>query len=118
MISRHRGRVVNIASSATPVAHFSAYTTSKTALIRFTATVAAELKPHGVSMFAVGPSTVRTAMSEYSLNSPEGQKWLPWFRRIFDEGLDVPVGRPAQLVLELASGRADALSGRFLTVAD
>jgi len=118
MISRHRGRILNIASSPMPIAHFSAYTTSKTALIRFTETVAAESKPHGVSMFAVGPGTVRTAMSEYSLNSPEGQKWLPWFRRIFDEGLDVPVGRPAQLVLELASGRADALSGRFLTVAD
>jgi NAD(P)-dependent dehydrogenase (short-subunit alcohol dehydrogenase family)/uncharacterized protein YndB with AHSA1/START domain len=118
MISRHRGRVVSIASSAIPIAYFSSYVTSKTALIRFTETVAAESKPHGVSLFAVGPGTVRTAMSEHSLNSPEGHKWLPWFRRIFDEGLDVPAERPAQLVLELASGRADALSGRFLTVSD
>jgi hypothetical protein len=57
-------------------------------------------------------------MSEYSLHSPEGQKWLPWFRRLFDENVVVPAERPANLVLELASGRADALSGRFLSIYD
>ena len=57
-------------------------------------------------------------MSEHSLDSAEGQKWIPWFRRIFDEGLGLPAERPAQFVVELASGRADALSGRFLSVSD
>ena len=28
----------------------------------------------------MGPGTVRAAMSEDSLNSPEGRTWLPWFR--------------------------------------
>src|SRR5205807_10181516 len=62
----------------------------------------------------MGPGTVRTAMSEHSLSSPEGKKWLPWFARIFDEHLDLPPERPAALVVALASGRADALSGRFI----
>ena len=57
-------------------------------------------------------------MSEYSLNSEEGQKWLPWFKRLFDEGFTVPPERPAALVLELATGRADALSGRFISIYD
>jgi len=57
-------------------------------------------------------------MAEYSLNSPEGQKWLPWFRRIFDEKINVPAERPAQLVLELVSGRLDALSGRMISIFD
>ncbi len=118
MISRHIGRIINVASSAVPFPYLSSYVTSKTALIRFTETVAVEVKPHGVSMFAVAPGTVRTAMSEYSLNSAEGQKWLPWFRRIFDEGLDVPAEQPARLVLDLASGLADDLSGRILSVSD
>ena len=30
-------------------------------------------------------------MSEYSLNSAEGKKWIPWFTRIFDDGLTVPM---------------------------
>jgi uncharacterized protein YndB with AHSA1/START domain len=57
-------------------------------------------------------------MSEHSLYSAEGQKWIPWFRRIFDVGRDLPAERAAQFVVELASGRADALSGRFLSVSD
>jgi NAD(P)-dependent dehydrogenase (short-subunit alcohol dehydrogenase family) len=87
-------------------------------VIRFTECLAIETKPYGISVFSISPGTVRTAMSEYSLNSPEGKKWLPWFKRIFDEGLVVPAVHPAALVLELASGRADSLSGRFLSFYD
>jgi NAD(P)-dependent dehydrogenase (short-subunit alcohol dehydrogenase family) len=114
MVARRKGRIINIASSAIPVAYFSSYATSKAALVRFTETIAAEVKPHGISVFAVGPGTVRTPMAEHSLRSPDGQKWLPWFKRIFDEGLDVPVERPSCLVLELASGRATACRGDLL----
>jgi NAD(P)-dependent dehydrogenase (short-subunit alcohol dehydrogenase family) len=118
MIALGRGRIINIASSALPVAYFSSYATSKAALVRFTETIAGEVKPYGVSTFAVGPGTVRTSMAERSLRSEDGQKWLPWFKQIFDEGLDVSAERPARLVLELASGRADSLSGRFLSIWD
>src|SRR5690349_1966609 len=71
-----------------------------------------------VSVFAIGPGTVRTAMSEQALNSPEGRRWLPWFRRVFEAGLDVPAERAARLVGVLASGRADALTGLFLRISD
>jgi NAD(P)-dependent dehydrogenase (short-subunit alcohol dehydrogenase family) len=118
MISRRKGRIINIASSALPVAYFSSYVTSKAALVRFTETIAAEVRPYGISMFVAGPGTVRTPLAEHSLRSLDGQKWLPWFKRIFDEGLDVPAERPSRLVLELASGRADILSGRFLSIWD
>jgi NAD(P)-dependent dehydrogenase (short-subunit alcohol dehydrogenase family) len=118
MIARGKGRIINIASSPLPIAYFSGYVTSKAALVRFTETMAGEVNPYGVSMFAVGPGTVHTSMAEHSLRSHDGQKWLPWFKRIFDEGLDVSVERPSRLVLELASGRADSLSGRFLSIWD
>jgi NAD(P)-dependent dehydrogenase (short-subunit alcohol dehydrogenase family) len=118
MISRKRGRIVNIVNSATPLPYLSSYMTSKTALVRLTEIVAAETKEYGISLFSLAPGTVRTAMSERSLHSAEAQTWMPWFRRIFDEGLNVPAERPAQFVVELASGRADALSGRLLSVSD
>jgi NAD(P)-dependent dehydrogenase (short-subunit alcohol dehydrogenase family) len=101
-----------------PTPYYTSYVTSKTALIRFTECLALETKSYGICVFAISPGTVRTAMSGYSLNSAEGQRWLPWFRRIFDEKFDVPAERPAKLVLELASGRADALSGRYLSIYD
>ena len=120
MIARRRGRIINIASGggATMLPYFSAYVTSKAALIRFAECLAVEVKPHGIAVFAMGPGTVRTRMSEYSLNSPEGRTWLPWFRDIFTEGRDLPAERPAALLLALASGRADALSGCFLQPSD
>jgi len=118
MIARRRGRIINVVSGALPIAYFSGYMTSKSALIRFTECLAIEAKPFGVSVFAVGPGTVRTAMSEHSLSSAEGQRWLPWFRRIFDQGLDVPIERPARLALELASGGYDGLAGLTVTPLD
>ena len=98
--------------------NFSSYVCSKTALVRFTECLALETRSYGIAVFVVAPGTVRTAISEYSLNSSEGQKWLPWFKRIFDEGFTVPPERPASLALDLASGRADPLSGRFVSIYD
>jgi NAD(P)-dependent dehydrogenase (short-subunit alcohol dehydrogenase family) len=120
MIARRGGCIVNICSGggATMFPYFSAYVTAKTALIRFSECLAHEVKPHGIAVFAMGPGTVRTAMSEHSLNSPEGKKWLPWFADIFTEGRDLPAERPAELLCRLASGRFDALSGRYLYPGD
>ena len=118
MIARRRGRIVNIASGPAPFPYFSSYATTKTALIRMTECLALETKPHGVMAFSVGPGSVRTAMSEHSLTSPEGRKWIPWYRNVFDRGLDLPPERPAQLVVTLASGKADALTGLYITPFD
>lgn len=120
MVSRNYGRIVNVSSGAGTMAtpYYSSYGTAKTAVTRFTECLALETSSHGIAVFAISPGTVRTRMSEYSLNSPEGQKWLPWFRRIFDEKINVPAERPAQLVLELVSGRFDALSGRMISIFD
>ncbi len=118
MIARRRGRIINVVSGALPIAYSSAYMTSKSALIRLTECLAIEARPFGVSVFAMAPGTVRTAMSAHSLSSAEGQRWLPWFRRIFDRGLDVPVERPARLALALASGGYDDLAGLTVTPLD
>jgi NAD(P)-dependent dehydrogenase (short-subunit alcohol dehydrogenase family) len=120
MIARRRGRIINIASGAGTIAipYLSAYVVSKTALIRLTEVLAAEVAAHGVRVFAIEPGTVRTAMADYALESEAGRRWLPWFQDIFEQRRDVPPEDAAQLVSLLASGRADTLSGRFFTVAD
>jgi len=120
MVERRRGRIINVSTSAATVAvaHMGAYVIAKTGLIRFTENLAAELLDSGVRVFTVSPGTVRTAMTEHVLESEAGKKWLPWFRKLFDRGRDVPAEKAAQLVVQLASGRADALSGRFIDVSD
>jgi NAD(P)-dependent dehydrogenase (short-subunit alcohol dehydrogenase family) len=120
MVARRRGRIINVASGAGTIAipYLSAYIVSKAALIRLTEVLAAEVAEHGVRVFAIEPGTVRTAMAEYALDSKAGRNWMPWFKDIFEQGRDVPPEYAARLVTLLASGRADALSGRFFTVAD
>lgn len=118
MLARKRGRIINIASGAgaRPIPYMSAYVTTKAALIRFSEVLAAETEPHGISVFSIQPGTVRTAMAEQMLTTPGAAQWFPWFSNIFEEGRDVPPDLAANLILYLASGQADALTGRFFIV--
>ena len=112
MIARKSGRIINVASGAgcQPFPELSAYVVSKTALVRFSEQLAFELRPHGVSVFPIHPGTVRTRMVE------ESRVRLPYMQAILDRGADVPPEAAANLVLMLASGCADSLSGRFFSV--
>lgn len=121
MIARGCGRIINVGSGAGTIGipYMSAYVTSKAALIRYTEVLADELRPHGVSVFSIQPGTVRTAMAEDLIASEAGARWMPWFKQIFDEGRDDSTQPGTDLVLYLASGAADSLSGRsFAAPAD
>jgi NAD(P)-dependent dehydrogenase (short-subunit alcohol dehydrogenase family) len=120
MVARRQGRIVTMVSEAGRLAipYASAYVVSKTALIRLTEVLARELAPHSVFAFGVIPGTVRTALTEEAIKLPETQRWLPWFPKIFAEGLDVPPELGAELVLRLASGGADHRTGEVIDVAD
>jgi len=112
MIARKRGHIINMASGAGtfPIPDMSAYVASKTALIRLSEQLAMELKPHGISVFPIRPGVVRTAMVE------EARGAVPLIQKILDEGQDVTPDTVADLVLFLASGNADRLSGRLFSV--
>lgn len=120
MVAQRRGRIINVASGAGTwgTAYFSAYVTSKTAVIRLSEVLANETKAEGIRVFAIDPGFVRTAMTEYLVESSEGQRWLPWGSNHFVNGVDVSPEHAVRLVLRLAAGHADLLSGRFLTITD
>jgi NAD(P)-dependent dehydrogenase (short-subunit alcohol dehydrogenase family) len=114
MIARQAGRIINVVSGAGCRAYpdMSAYVVSKTALVRLSEQLALELKPHGVSVFPIMPGLVRTVMVE------EARQHLPFVQKQLDDGLEVTPDVVAKLVLTLASGAADSLSGRLFSVAD
>jgi NAD(P)-dependent dehydrogenase (short-subunit alcohol dehydrogenase family) len=121
MVSRRRGRVISTASGAGLGAHRygSGYGISKTAVIRFTEHLAVETKDHGISVFAIHPTFVLTAMIETFAGSPEDEKWNEGgWRKAVAEGRGAPPEWAANLVVLLASGKADALSGCFISVRD
>ena len=116
MIKRKRGRIVNISSgpaNANPI--MDALSVSKVALTHWTRCLAAATKEHGIAVFAFAPGSVRTPGREYLATSPEVPKEIgDRFRAGFSRGEDIPIERPAQMLLFLVSGRADVLSGRYM----
>ena len=118
MLDRGSGCIINVVTGMAPFPYFSGYCAGKAALVRFSECLATEVKSLGVSVFPMGPGTVRTQMSEHSLNSDAGKRWIPWFKKIFDDGLDLPPDRPASLAVQLAGGKYDALSGLVINPFD
>ena len=106
MAERGGGRIVNVGSGGSylPVTNATistehAYGPSKAALGRFSETIAAALGLLGVHVFLISPGLVRTDMTE-----PNFRDDAPW----------TPPELAPRLVRVLASGRADALAGRYL----
>ena len=120
MLARQRGRIITVASllGTVPFPYGSAYSVSKTALIRFTETLALETQGQGISTFAIHPGTVLTQLTPQK--SPEsGSTLLP---DQFVEGFRAlsvdPPELGANLIAFLATGKADALSGRYISAHD
>jgi NAD(P)-dependent dehydrogenase (short-subunit alcohol dehydrogenase family) len=120
MVARKRGKIITVASGVAFQAYpyLSPYSVGKTAVVRLMEAIAVEGKEHGLQAFCIDPGTVRTAMTDEVTETPEGKKWLPWFPSIFEAGRDMTEGHIAELAAICASGRADALSGCYLSVLD
>src|SRR5947207_394581 len=99
MLERERGRIVITGSGAAylPGLSNTAYSSSKAAVWRFGETLALQLEGR-VRVFVISPGLVRTEMTKAA---PDDAPWTP------------PELAP-RLVRVLASGRADALAGRYL----
>ncbi len=115
MVAAGRGRIVNVVSTAAmiPWPFDSAYACSKAAVIRLTDSVAEEARDRGVFVFALSPGSVDTELRAGAVDSPAGRTWLT---RVNPNPQWVPAELPANAVVFLASGEADRLSGRFLSV--
>jgi NAD(P)-dependent dehydrogenase (short-subunit alcohol dehydrogenase family) len=107
MIARGGGRIVHVVSTTVtaPRPMLTATSVAKTALIRLAEGLTQSAAPHGVRVFAIHPGLVDTRLLRaYDLN---------FSQLTFD-----PPQRAAQLCVRLASGKYDALTGRFLRVED
>jgi len=125
MIERRAGRIIIVSAIASRLVapYLSAYCVGKIAQTRITAEAAVEAKAHGVSVFAIDPGFVFTGLAEETLNSPDAQRWLPSMmerlrERRSDPNKDADLARCAQRCVDLASGRYDALTGRYFELPD
>lgn len=121
MTARRAGRIINISSprSHQLTANLSAYSFGKTGQNRLAALVANEGKPHGVKAFALDPGSIMTEMADDTMNSPDAQRWVPQMvARLHElkgtQGPEDGMKWCTDRCVALASGRYDALSGRYI----
>ena len=118
MIERRRGRIVNVLGSSSYLAspYNSAYTTSKAALYSMTRSLAAATQEYGISVFNYGPGLVRTELTEYMAGPEVPRPAAEVMAAALKTDLRIEPEVSAQGVVYVASGKADAASGRYLDV--
>ncbi|MFJ3482474.1 SDR family oxidoreductase [Pseudomonas sp. NPDC090202] len=114
MIDQGSGRIVNLASQAAVIGldQHVAYCASKAAVVGMTKVLAMEWAPHGITVNAVSPTIVETALGKKAWAGERGEQAKK----------QIPVGRFAQpeeiagLVLYLLSGAAQMITGENVVI--
>lgn len=115
MISRRRGKIVNVTSLLSEAARpgIAPYTVSKGALKMFTKALAVEWGPYNIQVNAIGPGYFDTDMNAPLVADPEFDRWVR---------SNVPAGRwgkPEDLAgaaVFFASSASDFVTGQTLFV--
>ena len=105
MLAAGRGKIVNIAALAglSGKANMGAYSASKSAVIRLTESMSAELRDRGINVNCILPSTIDTPQNRADMPKADPRRWVA------PEAL-------ADVVLFLASDAARAIHGAAIPV--
>jgi NAD(P)-dependent dehydrogenase (short-subunit alcohol dehydrogenase family) len=118
MIKKRYGKVINFSGGGDgPFPNFSAYNSSKAAIVRLTETLAAEMKDYHIDVNCIAPGPVNTRFLDEALAAGDkrvGKGKYEVFLKQKQEG-GVPPEKAAELCVFLASPVSDGLSGKFLS---
>jgi NAD(P)-dependent dehydrogenase (short-subunit alcohol dehydrogenase family) len=105
MLQQNAGKIINIASRAALMgeANAAAYSVSKTAVVRLTESMAAELKDHDINVNCIMPGMIDTPPNRSAMPDADFNRWVT------PEAL-------ADVILFLASDAARAMHGAALPV--
>ena len=117
-LDRGEGAIINFSGggATSSRANFSAYATSKAAIVRFTEVLAEELRGTKIRVNAIAPGAVNTAMLDEILAAGQraGKKEIVEARKRAAAG-GASADLAAELVVFLASSRSKGLSGKLIS---
>jgi NAD(P)-dependent dehydrogenase (short-subunit alcohol dehydrogenase family) len=96
------------------LAFASGYGAAQAALVRLVESLAREFSGSDISIFAVYPGLVPTALTSRLVNRPDARRWLPQFNEAFSEGKEVGPEVVAEMVAWLSEKRPASLTGRVV----
>jgi NAD(P)-dependent dehydrogenase (short-subunit alcohol dehydrogenase family) len=79
MISAGRGCIVSVAAASAQrgQANMAAYSAAKSAVIRLTESMAAELRPHGIGVACILPTIIDTPENRAAMPDADTRTWMP-----------------------------------------
>jgi len=118
MIRRKYGKIINISGGGATrgLANFSAYAAAKTALVRFTETLAEEVHPFNIDVNAVAPGAMYSRITEQILEAGPQRAGIRMFSEAVrtKEHKNTPE-KAAELCAYLASPESDGITGRLIS---
>ncbi len=117
---KHRhGKIINLSGGGAthPLPRLSAYATSKAAVVRFTETLAEELRDFGIDVNAIAPGALNTRLLDEVLEAgPEkvGHDFYDKAKKQKKEG-GTALNKGASLCVFLASGESDGITGKLIS---
>jgi 3-oxoacyl-[acyl-carrier protein] reductase len=112
------GKIINLSGggATNPLPGISAYAASKAAVVRFTETLALEVKEYSIDVNAVAPGALATRLTDQLIAAgPErvGASLHERMSKLAKEG-GTPLSIGASLCVYLASAESDGLTGRLI----
>jgi NAD(P)-dependent dehydrogenase (short-subunit alcohol dehydrogenase family) len=114
------GVILNISGGGAtgPRPFFSAYASAKAALVRFSETLAAEVKPHGIRVNCIAPGAMNTQMTSAVLEAGPQLSGEAEYQKALDQGRGATAPEiPAALAVYLASPECSQITGRLISAA-
>jgi NAD(P)-dependent dehydrogenase (short-subunit alcohol dehydrogenase family) len=119
MIKRGSGKIINISGggATAPRPNFTAYSCSKVAIVRFSETLAEELRGTGVTVNCIAPGALNTRMTQRVINAGReaGEKEYSRAVRLTQENDIKTRRRAADLAVFLASSASDGVTGKLIS---
>jgi NAD(P)-dependent dehydrogenase (short-subunit alcohol dehydrogenase family) len=119
MRRRHAGRIITLSGGGAtqPLPRLSAYAASKAAVVRFTETLAEEVKHDGITVNAVAPGALNTRLLDEVLAAGPDQVGEAFYARAVRQKAEggTPLEVGVDLVAFLASAASDGITGRLLS---
>jgi 3-oxoacyl-[acyl-carrier protein] reductase len=119
MRSQSSGRIVAISGggATAPFPRFSAYASSKAAVVRFVETLATELVDSGITVNAVAPGMLNTRLLDEVVAAGPERVGQDYYARVVDAQAQgaAPPEVAARLVRLLLSEQSEGITGRLIS---
>ena len=117
MIEYGYGKIINMSGGGATSArsNFSAYSVAKTSIVRFSETIAEELKDKNIFVNCIAPGAVNTKMLDEVIQTGEsaGEEYDNALVRQKKGGTDIKI--PVDLISFLASEESDGITGKLIS---